>query len=84
MKIALSGLRSRRTVSPGHRLRIHAHGFYGLVVNVPVIKDRKVPSATKPALLQPGADKLCNLFGIDIRYAEAVREEDWNGRAAQQ
>jgi len=39
----------------------------------------KIPGATKPTLLQPGADKLCNLFGIDIRYAEAVREEDWMG-----
>ena len=34
---------------------------------------------TKPTLLQPGADKLCVLFGIDIAYTEAIRVEDWTG-----
>lgn len=36
-------------------------------------------TGTKPSLLQPGADKLCNLFGLTIRY-EITREiEDFTG-----
>src|ERR1039458_5060466 len=40
----------------------------------------KIPGATdKPILLQPGADKLCNLFGLVIRYEVTKCEEDWRG-----
>jgi ribosomal protein L37AE/L43A len=40
----------------------------------------KIPGAgDKPALLQPGADKLCNLFGLVIRYEVTKCEEDWTG-----
>jgi hypothetical protein len=38
-----------------------------------------IPGSPKPALLQPGADKLCNLFGLVIKYNVAVCEEDWSG-----
>ncbi len=39
----------------------------------------KVPGSEKPTLLQPGADKLCNLFGLVIRYEILTRIEDWSG-----
>jgi hypothetical protein len=40
----------------------------------------KIPGAAdKPILLQPGADKLCNLFGLVIRYEVTKCEEDWRG-----
>jgi hypothetical protein len=39
----------------------------------------KIPGAgDRMVLLQPGADKLCNLFGLVIRY-ESAKEEDWSG-----
>ena len=42
----------------------------------------KIPGAAdKPILLQPGADKLCNLFGLVIRYEVTKCEEDWTGEA---
>ena len=34
---------------------------------------------SKPALLQPGADKLCNLFGLTIKYFFLEKVEDWTG-----
>ncbi len=39
----------------------------------------KIPGTERPTLLQPGADKLCNLFGLVIQYEEVIREEDWSG-----
>lgn len=36
-------------------------------------------SGDKPCLLQPGADKLCNLFGLTIQYEFLVKVEDWTG-----
>jgi len=40
----------------------------------------KIPGCgDKPALLQPGADKLCNLFGLTVRYQFLAKEEDWTG-----
>lgn len=40
----------------------------------------KIPGAgDRPALLQPGADKLCNLFGLVIQYEVVKSEEDWTG-----
>jgi hypothetical protein len=38
-----------------------------------------IPGGDRPALLQPGADKLCNLFGIVIKYEFEVAEEDFTG-----
>lgn len=40
----------------------------------------KIPGCDRPCLLQPGADKLDNLFGLTVEYE--VREEikDWLGR----
>lgn len=37
-------------------------------------------TGTKPTLLQPGADKLCNLFGITVRYKFLKQVEDWTGK----
>ena len=39
----------------------------------------KIPGTDKPALLQPGADKLCNLFGLTLQYDFWEKEEDWRG-----
>jgi hypothetical protein len=39
----------------------------------------KVPGTERDVLLQPGADKLCNLFGLVIQYEVAKSEEDWTG-----
>ncbi len=39
----------------------------------------KIPGTERPTLLQPGADKLCNLFGLVVEYEEIEREEDWTG-----
>lgn len=36
-------------------------------------------TGSKPALLQPGADKLCNLFGLVIRYEILEQVQDWTG-----
>ena len=41
-------------------------------------KDGKSVSE-KPTLLKPGANKLCNLFGLVIRYEFLERVEDWTG-----
>src|SRR5579885_1524364 len=40
----------------------------------------KIPGAgNKPTLLQPGAQKLDNIFGLVARYEIMEREEDWTG-----
>ena len=39
----------------------------------------KIPGGERETLLQPGADKLCNLFGITIQYEVVRRIEDWTG-----
>lgn len=39
----------------------------------------KIPGTERPTLLQPGADKLCNLFGLVISYEITQAEEDWTG-----
>jgi ribosomal protein L37AE/L43A len=40
----------------------------------------KIPGCgDKPALLQPGADKLCNLFGLTLQYDFHEKVEDWSG-----
>ncbi len=38
-----------------------------------------IPGTTKPTLLQPGADKLNNLFGLVPRFFVNSSEEDWAG-----
>jgi hypothetical protein len=39
----------------------------------------KIPGSEKPSLLQPGADKLCNLFGLVVQYEVTKCIEDWTG-----
>ncbi len=40
----------------------------------------KIPGAgDRDVLLQPGADKLCNLFGLVVEYEVTEAEEDWTG-----
>jgi hypothetical protein len=38
-----------------------------------------IPGTPKPTLLQPGADKLNNLFGLVPRYIVTEKELDWTG-----
>lgn len=38
-----------------------------------------VPGSKKPTLLQPGAQKLDNLFGLVPRFSLDDRDEDWSG-----
>ena len=39
----------------------------------------KLPGGERSCLLQPGADKLCNLFGLVIQYEVVKAVEDWGG-----
>ena len=38
-----------------------------------------IPGTKKPTLLQPGADKLCNLFGLVPTFAIVEKDADWTG-----
>ena len=38
-----------------------------------------IPGTTKPTLLQPGSDKLCNLFGLVPTFLTTEKELDWTG-----
>ena len=40
----------------------------------------KIPGSQKPSLLQPGAQKLDNLFGLVPRFEIVERIEDWTGK----
>jgi len=39
----------------------------------------RISGTERDVLLQPGSDKLCNLFGLVIHYEVAKSEEDWTG-----
>ena len=39
----------------------------------------KIPGTERDVLLQPGADKLCNLFGLVVEYETDEAIEDWRG-----
>jgi hypothetical protein len=39
----------------------------------------KVPGTQKPTLLKPGAEKLCNLFGLSPAFTATKEIEDWTG-----
>ena len=39
----------------------------------------KIPGVNRDCLLQPGADKLCNLFGLVIQYEILEQVQDWTG-----
>lgn len=38
-----------------------------------------IPGTKKPCIYQPGADKLCNLFGLVSELKEMEKECDWTG-----
>lgn len=40
----------------------------------------KVPGSDRPALLKPGAEKLCTLFGLQPTFELIERVEDWTGK----
>ena len=39
----------------------------------------RIPGTDKPALLKPGAEKLCTLFGLSSRFQLIRSIEDWHG-----
>jgi hypothetical protein len=39
----------------------------------------EIPGTTKPTLLKPGAEKLCNFFGLEPEFTPIVEEIDWTG-----
>ena len=38
-----------------------------------------IPGTGKPALLKPGAEKLCSFFGLEPEFIPVVEEIDWTG-----
>jgi hypothetical protein len=39
----------------------------------------EIPGTQKPALLKPGAEKLCNFFGLEPEFTPVAEEIDWTG-----
>ena len=39
----------------------------------------ETPGNSKPALLKPGAEKLCNFFGLEPEFTATAEEMDWLG-----
>lgn len=47
-----------------------------------IVKDQdfgEIPGTGKPTLLKPGAEKLCNFFGLEPEFTPVVEEIDWTG-----
>ena len=50
-----------------------------------MVKDQdfgEIPGTNKPTLLKPGAEKLCNFFGLEPEFTPIVEDIDWTGAAA--
>ena len=39
----------------------------------------EIPGTAKPTLLKPGAEKLCNFFGLEPEFTPIVEDLDWAG-----
>jgi hypothetical protein len=39
----------------------------------------EIPGTNKPTLLKPGAEKLCNFFGLEPEFTPMVEDIDWTG-----
>jgi hypothetical protein len=39
----------------------------------------EIPGTSKPTLLKPGAEKLCNFFGLEPEFTPIVEDIDWMG-----
>jgi hypothetical protein len=47
-----------------------------------MVKDQdfgEIPGTNKPTLLKPGAEKLCNFFGLEPEFTPIVEDIDWVG-----
>ena len=47
-----------------------------------MVKDQdfgEIPGTSKPTLLKPGAEKLCNFFGLEPEFTPIVEDIDWMG-----
>jgi hypothetical protein len=47
-----------------------------------MVKDQdfgEIPGTSKPTLLKPGAEKLCNFFGLEPEFTPIVEDLDWMG-----
>lgn len=38
-----------------------------------------IPGTNKPTLLKPGAEKLCNFFGLEPEFTPIIEDADWTG-----
>jgi len=45
----------------------------------PHLPPGEIPGTNKPTLLKPGAEKLCNLFGLEPEFKPIVEDLDWMG-----
>jgi hypothetical protein len=39
----------------------------------------EIPGTNKPTLLKPGAEKLCNFFGLEPEFTPVIEDIDWTG-----
>ena len=39
----------------------------------------EIPGTSKPTLLKPGAEKLCNFFALEPEFTPVAEEIDWTG-----
>ena len=39
----------------------------------------EIPGTAKPTLLKPGAEKLCNFFGLEPEFTPIIEDLDWTG-----
>ena len=47
-----------------------------------MVKDQdfgEIPGTHKPTLLKPGAEKLCNFFGLEPEFTPTMEDIDWTG-----
>jgi hypothetical protein len=47
-----------------------------------MVKDQdfgEIPGTNKPTLLKPGAEKLCNFFGLEPEFTPIMEDLDWTG-----
>lgn len=42
-----------------------------------------IPGSTKPTLLKPGAEKLCNFFGLAPEFEVVAKAEDWGSPSSE-
>lgn len=64
-------IQRHETIAHAMQRMMHAQTDYGVIPGT--------GQNSKPTLLQPGADKLCNLFGLVPTFDTVEKVLDWNG-----